>query len=166
MLYNGRAITQRFFANLPDKKLRVSSRLLIGRSIMNAMKNARLSNVDEADEMLSNVRIAIKQSESYTYDEALAYWAVTNTALGNPVSSSRANRPANSNKPLFDIQEYETDVATGFNNLLFGVALPATLTNAGLPPGVAISFPGLKALVTSYNQIQGKQRCAAVPHFF
>lgn len=124
---------------------------------MNAMKNARLSKVDESDEMLSNVRLAIKQSESYTYDEAVAYWGLISAgnAFGAALSSDRADRPANSNKPLFTISEYGTDVATGFNTLNFAVALGGALANAGLPPGVASSFPGLKALITTYNQIQG-----------
>jgi hypothetical protein len=140
MLGANQPIAQKFFVNLPDSKLRASSRMLIGRTIKNALVRGQVPNISEGQELLTTVRSEVQKMEKYGMTAAVTYWNTIGVTGSTPQQSSA--RASGSNKPIFDIKEYVASQTTGMQDKLVATATPP-VGSLGLPPGMQ-SWAGMK----------------------
>lgn len=152
MMGDNGPIAQKYFVNMPDKKLSAASRMMIGKTIMNKLMTGQVVNATNADEILASVKQALRIMESYPRSVADVYMPLILANAGASVLSARADRPASANRPIFDLLEYPTDPSNGFNRINVKIDLANVPGARELPPGFT-SFYGIKALVQEYKKL-------------
>lgn len=144
---DGRLETAKYFANVKATHLSAKSRLALGETVKQRLSGIR--GAEKADILLSSVRTAIDQMESYEWnDTTKTYLDALAGGFGGPLPSTRANRSGN--LPLFDLNEYPVGV-TGSNSLNDNAQYPTG--GLGLPPGFQ-SWEGIQEIVRVWRLVK------------